>query len=125
MTLSDFLPKLHYPTRLEKLADGWVHGIGLGVFSLAVIVALGLGIWKGGLGMGAAIAIYAVSVVTSYSYLAEASEAISPGDYVKPAADGSGRAAVGTATANCARAVGSAAAAGQLVEVRITAHRNA
>ena len=64
MTLSDFIPKLHYPTRLEKLADGWVHGVGLGVFSLAVIVALGLGIWKGGLGMGAAIAIYAVSVVT-------------------------------------------------------------
>jgi hemolysin III len=64
MTLSDFLPKLHYPTRLEKLADGWVHGVGLGVFSLAVLVALGLGIWKGGLGMGAAIAIYAVGVIT-------------------------------------------------------------
>jgi len=64
MTFSDLLPKLHYPTRLEKLADGWVHGIGLGVFSLAVSVALGLAIWKGGLGMGAAIAIYALSVVT-------------------------------------------------------------
>lgn len=64
MTLSDLLPKLHYPTRLEKLVDGWVHGVGLGVFSLAVLTALGLAIWKGGLGMGAAIAIYAVCVIT-------------------------------------------------------------
>jgi len=64
MTLSDFLPKLHYPTRLEKLVDGWVHGVGLGVFSIAVCTALGLAIWKGGLGMGAAVAIYAVCVIT-------------------------------------------------------------
>jgi hemolysin III len=64
MTLSDLLPKLHYPTRLEKLVDGWVHGVGLGVFTLAVGAALGLAIWRGGLGMGAAVAIYAVCVVT-------------------------------------------------------------
>jgi hemolysin III len=64
MTLSDLLPKLHYPTRLEKLVDGWVHGVGLGVFSLAVLTALGLAIWRGGIGMGAAIAIYAVCVIT-------------------------------------------------------------
>lgn len=67
----------------------------------------------------------AISVVTSYSYLVEASEAIAAGDYLKPAADGSGRAAVGTATAHCARAVGTASAAGQLVEARIVTHRNA
>jgi hemolysin III len=64
MTLSELLPKLHYPTRLEKLVDGWVHGVGLGVFSLAVLTALGLAIWKGGLGMGAAVAIYAICVIT-------------------------------------------------------------
>ncbi len=64
MTLSDLLPKLHYPTRVEKLVDGWVHGIGLGAFTLAVFTALGLAIWKGGLGMGAAVAIYAVCVIT-------------------------------------------------------------
>jgi len=67
----------------------------------------------------------AVPVVTSYTYLVEANEAINPGDYLKPAADGSGRAAVGTATVHCARAVGSATALGQLVEARIVTHRNA
>lgn len=67
----------------------------------------------------------AISVVTSYTYLVEASEAIAEHDYLKPAADGSGRAAVGTATAHCARAVGTASAAGQLVEARIVTHRNA
>jgi hypothetical protein len=30
MTLADILPKLHYPTRLEKLVDGWVHGVARG-----------------------------------------------------------------------------------------------
>jgi hemolysin III len=64
MTLSELLPKLHYPTRLEKLADGWVHGVALGVFTLAVFTALGLAIWQGGLGMASAIAVYAVCVLT-------------------------------------------------------------
>lgn len=66
----------------------------------------------------------AFPVVTRYSYLVEASEAIAFGDYIKPAADGSGRGAVGTATVHCGRALG-AAAAGQLVEVQILTHRNA
>jgi hemolysin III len=64
MTLSDLLPKLHYPTRLEKLVDGWVHGVALGVFTLAVGAALGLAIWQGGLGMAGAVAVYAVCVMT-------------------------------------------------------------
>lgn len=64
MTLSDFIPQLHYPTRLEKLVDGWVHGIALGVFTLAVFAALGLAIWQGGFGMATAIAVYAVCVLT-------------------------------------------------------------
>ena len=46
----------------------------------------------------------AVSVVTDYSYLAECSEALALGDYVKPAADGSGKAAKGTLTDHCGRA---------------------
>ncbi|MFT7722235.1 MAG: DUF2190 domain-containing protein [Roseateles sp.] len=66
----------------------------------------------------------ATSVVTRYSYLVETAEAVAFGDYLKPAADGSGRAAAGTATAHCGRALG-AAAAGQLVECQIVAHRNA
>src|SRR5687767_10436173 len=64
MTLADLLPKLHYPTRLEKLVDGWVHGIALGLFTLAVFAALGLAIWQGGLGMASAVAVYAVCVIT-------------------------------------------------------------
>ena len=64
MTLADLLPKLHYPTRLEKLVDGWVHGVALVVFTLAVGTALGLAIWQGGLVMASAVAVYGVCVVT-------------------------------------------------------------
>ncbi len=64
MTLADLLPKLHYPTRLEKLVDGWVHGVGLMVFTFAVGIALGLAIWQGGLSMASAVAVYAVCVMT-------------------------------------------------------------
>jgi hemolysin III len=62
MTLSDL--DRHYPSRLEKLVDGWVHGVALGVFTLAVFAALGLAIWQGGLGMATAVAVYAVCVLT-------------------------------------------------------------
>lgn len=64
MSLADLLPKLHYPTRLEKLADGWVHGVALVLLTFAVGVGLGLAIWQGGLPMASAIAVYAVCVIT-------------------------------------------------------------
>jgi Uncharacterized conserved protein (DUF2190) len=67
----------------------------------------------------------AVTVVTSYSYMVESSAAIAFGDYVKPALDGTGRAAVGTLTDHCARALGAATAAGQLVECQIVKHVHA
>lgn len=67
----------------------------------------------------------AVSVVTDYSYLVEASEAIAFGAYVKPAADGSGKAATGSAADHCGRALGAAAAAGALIEVQILPHVHA
>ena len=60
----DLLPKLHYPTRLEKLVDGWVHGVALMLFTFAVGAALGLAIWQGGLPMASAVAVYAVCVMT-------------------------------------------------------------
>lgn len=63
MALSDILPK-HYPTRAEKLADGWLHGVAIVLFTLAVGAALGLAIWQGGLGMASAVAVYAVCVMT-------------------------------------------------------------
>ncbi len=64
MTLQDLLPKLHYPTRLEKLVDGWVHGIAAVLMTFAVGAALGLAIWQGGLPMASAVAVYAVCVMT-------------------------------------------------------------
>jgi hemolysin III len=64
MTLTDLLPKLHYPTRAEKLVDGWLHGVALVLFTFAVGAALGLAIWQGGLGMASAVAVYAVCVLT-------------------------------------------------------------
>lgn len=67
----------------------------------------------------------AVSVVTGYSFLVEASAAISMFDYVKPAADGSGRAAPGSLADHCGRALGAASGAGQLVEVQIVRHAHA
>ena len=67
----------------------------------------------------------AFSVVTGYSFLVETSAAIALGDYVKPAADGSGRAAPGAIADHCGRALGIASAAGQLVEVQIVRHVHA
>jgi hypothetical protein len=67
----------------------------------------------------------AISVVTEYSYLVEASEVIAFGAYVKPATDGSGKAAVGAVDEHCGRALGAATAVGQLIEVEIVKHQHA
>lgn len=67
----------------------------------------------------------ALCVITDYSGLVEASAAVAFGDYIKPAADGSGMAAVGTLTDHCGRALGAASAAGQLVEVQVVRHVHA
>lgn len=67
----------------------------------------------------------AVSAITGYSALVEASEAIAFSDYIKPAADGSGRAAVGTLTDHCGRALGATTTAGQLFEMQIVRHVHA
>ena len=64
MTLSELLPRLHYPTRLEKLVDGWVHGVAAVLLTFAVGTALGLAIWQGGLSMASAVAVYGVCVMT-------------------------------------------------------------
>ncbi|WP_234082410.1 DUF2190 domain-containing protein [Azonexus sp. R2A61] len=64
----------------------------------------------------------AIPVITGYSAIAEASAAISAGAYVKPAADGSGRAVTGSATDHCGRALTAASGAGDLFEVEILTH---
>jgi len=63
MTFSDVLTEQHYPTRAEKLVDGWLHGVALALFTGAVGAALGLAMWQGGLGMASAVAIYAICVL--------------------------------------------------------------
>jgi hypothetical protein len=76
-----------------------------------------------GVSQSAALTGQAVTLTTSYSELVECSAAIAFGDYVKPATDSTGRAAVGTATEHCGRALGATTAAGQFVEVQIVTHR--
>lgn len=63
-----------------------------------------------------------VAVVTGYSYLVEAGGAIALHDWVKPHADASGRAAVGSNAEHCGIAMSAATAAGQLIEVRLLPH---
>ncbi len=62
--------------------------------------------------------------VTGYSYPVRASVALALGDYVKPAADGSGRAAKGTAADHSARAL-HAVMADKLVECELVQRVNA
>lgn len=64
----------------------------------------------------------AVSAITGYSALVEANEAIAFGAWIKPDLAGTGKAAVGSATEYCARALGAASAAGQLVECQLLPH---
>lgn len=75
-----------------------------------------------GVTQSAAAAGGIVALTTHYSELVETSAAVAFGDWVKPAADGSGRAAVGSRTDNCGRALGSASAAGQFIEVQLLKH---
>lgn len=62
----------------------------------------------------------AVSAITGYSALVEASEAIAFGAFVTT--DATGKAAVGSTSNYCARALGDATAAGQLIEVQVLPH---
>lgn len=64
----------------------------------------------------------AISVITGYSAPVEASAAIAAGAFVKPAADGTGRAVTGSATDHCGRALTAAAAEGDLIEVELYRH---
>jgi len=62
----------------------------------------------------------ALSLITGYSALVEvaAGESIAFGDYVKPAADGSGAAMVGAVDDHCGRALG-AGTEEQIIEVQV------
>lgn len=62
----------------------------------------------------------ALPVVTGYSYLVEVAAPIAFGQLVKP--DATGKAVAGSLTEHCARALGAATQAGQLVEVQLLPH---
>lgn len=64
----------------------------------------------------------AIPVVTGYSAIVEASAAIAAGAFVKPAADGSGRAVTGSSGDHCGRALTAAGDAGALFECEILTH---
>lgn len=66
----------------------------------------------------------ALSVITEYSGPVETAEAIAQFAFVKPAADGSGKAITGTATDHCGRALEAAAGAGAIIETQVLAHRH-
>jgi hemolysin III len=61
---ADTILKPHYRNRAEKLADGWVHGVGLVLAIGAGATAFGLSIWRGDAGQAVAVLIYALSMVT-------------------------------------------------------------
>lgn len=62
----------------------------------------------------------ALSIITGYSGLVEVAEGetIALGDYIKPADDGTGKAAVGAADDHCGRALGGGTE-GQVIEVQV------
>lgn len=62
----------------------------------------------------------ALPLVTGYSYLVEAAESIAFGQLVKP--DAAGQAVAGSLAEHCARALGTATQAGQLIEVQLLPH---
>ncbi|MDR3055252.1 MAG: DUF2190 family protein [Zoogloeaceae bacterium] len=64
----------------------------------------------------------AISVITGFSAIVEASAAIAVGAFVKPATDGSGKAAVGASGETCGRALSAALAAGDCIEVELYRH---
>jgi hemolysin III len=54
---------LHYSTRAERIADGWVHAIGVAFGAIGAIVLMALSIARGGLGQASAISVYAICLV--------------------------------------------------------------
>ena len=62
-TLADEYNVEHYPSRAEKLADWWVHAIGLGGATVGGLVLLGIALAQGGPGRVAALSLYALGLI--------------------------------------------------------------
>ena len=56
-------PAPHYARRSEKIADGWVHVVGLCAAAAGGLTLLGLSLWGGRLGEAAAIGVYAACLL--------------------------------------------------------------
>lgn len=69
----------------------------------------------------------AIAVITGYTGLVELGGTVQPGDFLKPADDGSGRAVAGTADDHCAfvRSPTEGGVEGNFIEVVIVPHRHA
>ena len=59
----DPLPAVHYPNRAEKLADLWVHVVGLAAAVIGGGVLFVASLQAGGMGQAAAVALYALCLV--------------------------------------------------------------
>ena len=66
----------------------------------------------------------AITLITGYTAPVEAGEAIAANAFVKPAADGSGKAITGTATDHCGRTLEDASGDGSVIEVVLLPHRH-
>ncbi|NEX92158.1 hemolysin III family protein [Caulobacter sp. 17J65-9] len=60
----------HYANRAEKLADGWVHGIGLAAAAVGGLVLFGLSLVRGDIGLVIATAVYAVCLIAMLAFSA-------------------------------------------------------
>ena len=57
---------VHYPSPMERSADGWVHFVGLTAGALGGLTLLGLSLGLGRLGQTAAIGVYAACLVAMF-----------------------------------------------------------
>lgn len=56
----------HYPRRIEREADQWVHGLGLAGGLVGGLALLGLSLGFGRLGLAAAVGVYAACLVIMF-----------------------------------------------------------
>ena len=54
----------HYPSRAEKVADGVVHGVGLGAAGIGGLVLLVFSVWRHDVPLAVATGLYAACLIT-------------------------------------------------------------
>jgi hemolysin III len=53
----------HYLNRAERIADGWVHAVGLVAAAVGAAALVGMSAWQGGAGQAGAVFIYALCLL--------------------------------------------------------------